>query len=346
MPGGGTLTCILQWNDPFGGAADDYDLVLLDADLNVVAESIDPQVGAQDPIEAVAVVNQTDTDQLANVLVQRFAGAPRRLELFCLGAAAMEHGTATGSIFGHAALSSVVAVGAMNVHDPGLDGVEAFSSHGPARIDFPRLEIRAKPDLVAFDGVAISNAGGFPACPPFCAFFGTSAAAPHSAGIAALLLDQDPTLTPAEVQAALTRGAVDIGPPGFDDASGFGRIDALASAETSTSSTTTSTTRPTSTTTSTSSTTTTSTTIPAVRCGDVNGDGVVDIGDALLVAQFDVGLRRCGVAPFTHPEVCDVNGDGSCNIGDTLRLAQCDVGLVGCTFTCRPFACPSGKELP
>ncbi|TMB22466.1 MAG: hypothetical protein E6J59_03750 [Deltaproteobacteria bacterium] len=346
VPGGGTLTCILQWNDPFGGAADDYDLVLLDADLNVVAESIDPQVGAQDPIEAVAVVNQTDTDQLANVLVQRFAGAPRRLELFCLGAAAMEHGTATGSIFGHAALSSVVAVGAMNVHDPGLDGVEAFSSHGPARIDFPRLEIRAKPDLVAFDGVAISNAGGFPACPPFCAFFGTSAAAPHSAGIAALLLDQDPTLTPAEVQAALTRGAVDIGPPGFDDASGFGRIDALASAETSTSSTTTSTTRPTSTTTSTSSTTTTSTTIPAVRCGDVNGDGVVDIGDALLVAQFDVGLRRCGVAPFTHPEVCDVNGDGSCNIGDTLRLAQCDVGLVGCTFTCRPFACPSGKELP
>src|SRR5207249_3668683 len=117
-PAGGTLTCILQWNDPFGAAADDYDLVLLDADLNVVAESIDPQVGAQDPIEAVAVVNQTDTDQLANVLVQRFAGAPRRLELFCLGAAAMEHGTATGSIFGHAALSSVVAVGAMNVHDP------------------------------------------------------------------------------------------------------------------------------------------------------------------------------------------------------------------------------------
>jgi len=259
VPAGGTLTCILQWNDPFGRAADDYDLVLLNAGLNVVAESIDRQVGAQDPIEAVAVVNQTATDQLANVLIQRVAGAPRRLELFCLGAAAMEHGTATGSIFGHAALSSVVTVGAVDVHDPGLDDVEAFSSHGPARIDFPGLEIRAKPDLVAFDGVAISNAGGFPACPPFCAFFGTSAAAPHSAGVAALLLDQDPTLTPAEVQAALTQGAVDIGAPGFDEASGFGRLDALASAETSTSSTTTSTTRPTSTTTSTSSTTTSTT---------------------------------------------------------------------------------------
>src|SRR5262249_12070116 len=163
VPGGGTLTCILQWNDPFGAAADDYDLVLLDANLNVVAQSVDPQVGAQDPIEAVAVVNQTKTDQLANVLIQRFAGPPRRPEPFCLGASAMEHDTATGSIFGHAALPSVVTVGAVDVRDPGLDDVEFFSSHGPARIDFPRLETRAKPDLVAFDGVAISNAGGFPA---------------------------------------------------------------------------------------------------------------------------------------------------------------------------------------
>jgi len=126
----------------------------------------------------------------------------------------------------------VVAVGAVDVHDPGLDDVELFSSRGPARIDFPTLEIRAKPDLVAFDGVAISNAGGFPACPPFCAFFGTSAAAPHSAGVAALLLDQDPTLTPAQVQSALTRGAVDIGAPGFDATSGFGRLDAVAAADT------------------------------------------------------------------------------------------------------------------
>jgi len=230
VPARGTLTCILQWNDPFGRAADDYDLALFDANLNLVAQSIDPQEGAQDPIESVSVVNLTDTDQRANILIDRFSGAPRRLELFCLGASALEHSSAAGSIFGHPALPSVVAVGAVDVHDPGLDAVEPFSSHGPARVDFPTLEVRAKPDLVAFDGVTISNAGGFPACPPFCAFFGTSAAAPHSAGVAALLLDRDPTLTPAEIQAALTGGAVDIGAPGFDDASGFGRLDAVAAA--------------------------------------------------------------------------------------------------------------------
>src|SRR5262249_8169711 len=166
VPARGTLTCILQWNDPFGAAADDYDLALFDANLNLVTQSVDPQVGAQDPIEIVQVVNQTNTNQLANLLVNRFAGAPRRLELFCLGASAIEHGSAAGSIFGHAALPSVVAVGAVDVHDPGLDTVEPFSSHGPARIDFPTPEVRAKPDLVAFDGVAISNAGGVPACPP------------------------------------------------------------------------------------------------------------------------------------------------------------------------------------
>ena len=68
---------------------------------------------------------------------------------------------------------------------------------------------------------------------------------------------------------------------------------------------------------------------------------MVNIGDALLVAQFDVGLRQCGLTPFSHPVVCDVNGDGACNIGDALRIAQCDVGLVSCAFTCAPFICPS-----
>src|SRR3989441_248193 len=83
------------------------------------------------------------------------------------------------------------------------------------------------------------------------------------------------------------------------------------------------------------------TAVAAVPCGDVNGDGVVNIGDALVVAQFDVGLRQCGVAPFIHPEVCDVNGDGACNIGDALRMAQCDVGLISCAFTCGASTCPS-----
>ena len=79
-------------------------------------------------------------------------------------------------------------------------------------------------------------------------------------------------------------------------------------------------------------------TVAAAPCGDVNGDGVVNVGDALVVAQFDVGIRQC--SQLTHPEACDVNGDGACNVGDALRMAQCDVGMISCAFTCRTFACP------
>src|SRR5262249_60708812 len=122
---------------------------------------------------------------------------------------------AAGSLVGHPALDEVVAVAAIDAAARGLDEVEPFSSRGPARIDFPARVDRAKPDVAAFDGVSISNAGGFPACPPACAFFGTSAASPHTAGVAALLLQEDPSLTPAAIQTALRPGAVDIGAGGF-----------------------------------------------------------------------------------------------------------------------------------
>ena len=79
--------------------------------------------------------------------------------------------------------------------------------------------------------------------------------------------------------------------------------------------------------------------VVSTPCGDVNGDGAVNIGDALVVAQFDVGLRQCGVPPFAHPGACNVNGDASCNIGDALAIAQCDVGLRGCNFNCTAFVC-------
>lgn len=78
-------------------------------------------------------------------------------------------------------------------------------------------------------------------------------------------------------------------------------------------------------------------------CGDVSGDGAVTIGDALMIAQFDVGLRSCGQLPSF--DSCDISflgpPDGVCNIGDALRAAQCDVGLIPCDFACAPTGCPA-----
>ena len=79
--------------------------------------------------------------------------------------------------------------------------------------------------------------------------------------------------------------------------------------------------------------------VHAAACGDVTGDDVVDVGDALFVAQFDIGMRSCNQLP--HPEACDVNGDGACDVGDVLRIAQCDTGVRGCALTCTAFVCPA-----
>ncbi len=55
--------------------------------------------------------------------------------------------------------------------------------------------------------------------------------------------------------------------------------------------------------------------------GDVNGDGRVDIIDALFIAQYTVGTRTINTT------VGDVSGDGNANIVDALFIAQYTVGL-------------------
>ena len=59
-------------------------------------------------------------------------------------------------------------------------------------------------------------------------FQGTSQASPHVAGVAAMLLEKDPTMTPDEVRTAMTSTAKDLGDPGKDDKFGWGLLDAAA----------------------------------------------------------------------------------------------------------------------
>lgn len=59
-------------------------------------------------------------------------------------------------------------------------------------------------------------------------FGGTSSSTPKVAGICALMLKANPKLTPAQVKNILCSTAKDIGAVGYDDKTGWGRVNALA----------------------------------------------------------------------------------------------------------------------
>jgi subtilisin family serine protease len=207
---------LMQWNDRYESANSNYDLFIVDQN-NEVGRSTGLNSTA---IEGVCVFNGSSTDAIRFALVDKISGSNRRLEMFFLGASAIEYPIPAGSVFGHAGTRKAIAVGAINA---GSNSVAFYSSNGPARIDYPSFELRAKPDIAATDGVAVTGAGGFSS-----PFFGTSAAAPHAAAVAAQLLSASASLTPDEVRSALI-GSASGG--GSSAAVGRGRIDAVRAFE-------------------------------------------------------------------------------------------------------------------
>ena len=218
-----------------GASANDYDLMLLDADLTTIyAISSNEQSGTQDPYEEVAFAAAGNEI----VIVNNLGAAPRALHLNIIRGEFDPAVATDGQTSGHASARDAFSVAATNSQVVPFTGgpadpVEAFSSDGPRRVFYEADgtpitpgnflfatnggEVRQDPDITAADCVATATAG----FNPFC---GTSAAAPHAAAIAALMLDLDPTITPAQLRTALTSTALDNEAAGVDRDSGHGII--------------------------------------------------------------------------------------------------------------------------
>lgn len=108
-----------------------------------------------------------------------------------------------------ACASGAIAVGAVD----DFDGRTSFSNEGP------QLDVVAPGSPVTSLNAPI-NGGGF------ATFYGTSMATPHVAGLAALIIDANPTLTSTQVRSAIENNALDLGDAGFDTLYGNGRIQA------------------------------------------------------------------------------------------------------------------------
>jgi hypothetical protein len=227
---------VLYWSDPLGGSANDYDLFRLNsAGTAVSASSTNIQNGTQDPIEQVS-----QNMAAPRIVIVQKAGAQSRFLHLETNRGRLQFAT-RGVTHGHAAVDAVGAFGVAATPAAGAypkpfgpeSQVETFSSDGPRRIFFEADgtaitpdnllaaggKVLQKPDFTAADGVSVSGAGGFQS-----PFYGTSAAAPHAAAIAALLISARPGITPEEVRAALMKSAIDIEAAGFDQDAGAGII--------------------------------------------------------------------------------------------------------------------------
>jgi hypothetical protein len=232
---------VLQWSDKRGSSSNDYDLYLFSSDLSTIeAVSNDVQNGNDDPIEIIDSFGINDLGR--RLVVVRFSGVGRYLHLNT-NEGRLQLGTA-GQIFGHPAAALASAVGAVNVATAGggafvggvANPVETFSADGPRRVFYAANgtpltpgnfsstggAVRQKPEIVAADGVATATPG-------FSTFLGTSAAAPHAAAIAALVLQAaggPNSLSVTALRSVLFGASLDIEANGFDRDSGYGILDA------------------------------------------------------------------------------------------------------------------------
>ena len=215
----GDVRVILRWDDRWGGASSDLGLFLWDPIRSeFVARSDESQTGQAADIPLEIVNHELVEARLYEIVVVHRSGrVPDWVQVMVRGADNIEHYTENGSINNpsESANPGMLAVGAAHYYD--TDTIASYSSRGPTP------DGRIKPDIVgtacaesASHEVYTRSDGGQ------CWFSGTSQAAPHVAGMAALVRERFPGYTPQQVAAYLKDNAAQRETPDPNNTWGHG----------------------------------------------------------------------------------------------------------------------------
>ena len=265
IPSGGTFIASFQWDQPAfsaggEGASSDLDIYLTDIYGNIVALGASDNIASGDPIEVFGYTNNT-TNYTFFLTILKYAGPnPARIKYNLLGSGQFYlttnpiPGIFAPTVVGHPKAAGAIATGAafyLNTPAYGVDTpkIDYFSSLGgvptyfdPAGNRIP-TEVRKKPEITAPDGGNTSffdpfgNGDITQDSDNFPNFFGTSAAAPHAAGVAALMIEAEKlnNLTPGQIKGIMSANTVDMDniyttgfDKGFDFNTGTGLIKADA----------------------------------------------------------------------------------------------------------------------